>query len=115
VSFVDGLNVAVDGRLPVQARDDRFQDRFSDRDPIEKWVWIPCSRNPRRWARNALLAPAESDRIRMSVPYRCASGICTNAASTTAIWSAAVFDLGLPGRRMPARASPVASRKHSSG
>ncbi len=57
----------------------------------------PCSRRPRMWARNAWLAPAESQRIRMSLPCRCASGICASAWSSTVMWSAAVFDPALPG------------------
>ena len=67
------------------------------------------------WARNPFVAPAESERIRMSVPWRWASGIWANARSRTSMWSAVVFDPACPVRSSPARASPVASRKHSNG
>ena len=49
------------------------------------------------WRRKAWLAPAESQRIRMSLPWRWASGICASARSSTVMWSAAVFDPALPG------------------
>jgi hypothetical protein len=59
--------------------------------PMEKKLRTPCSRRLRLWSRNPWVAPAESERIRMSVPWRSASGIWAKARSRTSMWSAVVF------------------------
>jgi hypothetical protein len=49
---------------------------------------------------------------------RAALGSCARARSTTSMWSLAVLEPALPGRRIPLRASPLPSprsRKHTSG
>jgi hypothetical protein len=74
---------------------------------------LRCSRSDRRCASHALVAP--SARIRIGVPYRCASGICANASSVTLMWSAAALALAFPGRSIPANASPVLSSQASRG
>ena len=67
------------------------------------------------WARKPWLEPAESERTRIGVPCRWVSGIWARAWSRTVMWSTVVFEPARPSRSRPARASPVLSRKHSSG
>ena len=75
--------VGVDGGQPIQAGDDCAPDRSVIATPMEKKLRTPCSRKLRIWSRKPWLAPAESVRIRMSLPWRWASGICAKAKSNT--------------------------------
>jgi hypothetical protein len=59
--------------------------------------------------------PALSARTKIGLPYRSPSGICANASSITRLWSAASFAVALPGRSIPASASPVLSSQASIG
>ena len=66
---------------------------------------------------NPWVAPAVSARTTTGWS-RAAAGSCARARSTTSTWSATVLEPALPGRRMPASASPVPSprsKQHSSG
>jgi site-specific DNA recombinase len=75
---------------------------------------IPRSR---RWPTNPWVAPPVSARTSLGWP-RLAVGSWARARSITSIWSAAVLEPALPGRRIPASASPVPSprsKKANSG
>jgi hypothetical protein len=59
--------------------------------------------------------PAVSQRTRIGVPCRWASGTWARAASSTVMWSAALFAPALPGRSRAVRNSPVLSQNASIG
>jgi hypothetical protein len=96
--------VRVDRVRPYLFRDqlDGVAFRSVIAQPTENSQATPCSRWERMWARNALVHPAVSARIRISWSYRWASGICANAWSRTWMWSAAVFAPALLRRSVPA-------------
>ena len=60
-------------------------------------------------------APGASARTRIGCPCRWWSGIWASAASSTAMWSAAVLLPALPVRSAAARNSPVLSRRPAGG
>jgi hypothetical protein len=83
--------------------------------PTEKSTATPCSRWSRMWVRNAFVQPAVSARIKIGVPWRNWSGSWASAASSTLMWSAAVFAPALPGRSWAARNSRVLSQNAARG
>ncbi len=100
---------------------------------IAPWTWAlvrATTAKPTLRARSAVaslgLHPAESARTltarptrEASSPGRCptltSAGSWATAASTAASWSAMELAVALPGRKMAARASPVASAKQNMG
>jgi hypothetical protein len=83
--------------------------------PTEKLLLTASSWSARMWARNSRVQPAVSARMRIGVPWRCRSGNCLSAASSTSMWSAAVLLPAFPRRNAAARNSPVLSQNASIG
>ena len=63
-------------------------------------------------ATKAWVAPAVSARTRIG-PARTCLGSASSAIASTSLWSWAVLEPALPGRRIPASASPVPSERSS--